>query len=86
MKDSDLTPRKVAWSVLAAVLAVLLMTVVSAKAGIIALAVFALAGAAARVVTPLRSAFVVRRRGVDVIVLTFFGSALLYLGLTTSLG
>jgi len=37
-------------------------------------------------VTPLRSAFVVRRRGVDVMVLTVFGTALLYLGLTTSLG
>jgi hypothetical protein len=87
MSDTHLTPRRVAVILLVAVLTlVLLAFIVSPRASVLALAAFALAGAAARIATPLRRAFVVRRRAVDVLVLTLLGLALLYLGLTAALG
>lgn len=86
MTDPTLTSWRVASTVLAAAGALVLVAVfASARAAIIGFAVFALAGAAARAVTPLRRAFVVRRRLVDVAVLLVFGGTLLYLGLTTPL-
>lgn len=82
-----LTPWRVAVAALVAVWAlVLLSLVVSPSVAVLALAAFALAGAAARIASPLRRAFVVRRRAVDVIVLSAFGLVLLYLGLTAALG
>jgi hypothetical protein len=60
--------------------------IVSAQVAIIGMAGFAFAGAAARMFAPLRRAFVVRNRVIDVAVLAAFGAALLYLGLTTPLG
>ncbi len=82
-----LTPWRVAVAALVAVwLLVLLSVVVSPRVAVLALAAFALAGAAARVASPLRRAFVVRRRVVDVVVLFVFGLALAYLGLTAALG
>lgn len=87
MTDSETTPWRVAaLALLGAVLLVALAGVVSPRASILALSVFALAGAAARVFTPLRKAFVVRSRPVDVSVLLVLGAALAYLGLTTQLG
>ena len=87
MGDRELTPWRVAVSVLAGAAALVLLSVlVSAQVSILALAVFALTGAAARVFAPLRRAFAVRRRAVDVTMLTLLGAALIYLGLTTPLG
>ena len=59
---------------------------VDAQAAVLIFAVFALAGAIARRVTPTSRAFSVRSRGVDVAVLGFLGLALALLGLTTPLG
>jgi len=85
--EPELTSWRVAVAVLAAtVVLVSLAGLVSAKATILSLAVFALAGAAARAFTPLRRAFVVRRRLVDVSVLLTLGGVLAYLGFTTPLG
>ncbi len=82
-----LTPWRVAVGALVAVwVLVLLALAVSPRVAVLALAAFALAGAAARVASPLRRAFVVRRRLVDVIMLFVFGVALAYLGLTAALG
>jgi hypothetical protein len=82
-----LTPWRVAVVALATVwVLVLVSLVVSARVAVLALAAFALAGAAARIASPLRRAFVVRRRVVDVIVLLVFGLMLGYLGLTAALG
>lgn len=87
MSDHHLTPWGVAVAVLiGAWVLVLLAFVVSPAVSVLALAAFALAGAGARVAAPLRRAFVVRRRLVDVIVLTVLGVALAYLGLTANLG
>ena len=87
MSDNHLTPWRVAVAALVAVgVLVLLSLVVSPGASVLALAAFALAGAAARIWTPLRRAFVVRRRAVDIIVLSVFGLVLVYLGLTAALG
>ncbi len=86
-KDVHLTPWRVAVAALVGVwVLVLLSLVVSPAVAVLALAAFALAGAAARIASPLRRAFVVRRRVVDVVVLTVFGLALGYLGLTAALG
>lgn len=87
MTDPELTSWRVAVGALtgAAVL-VSLAGLVSARVAILALAGFALAGALARVVAPVRRAFVVRRRLIDVGVLLVLGGALGYLGLTTPLG
>lgn len=86
MNQADFTPRHIAAGVLiAAVAAVLVAVVLSARAGVVTIAVFALCGAIARVFTPMSGAFVVRRRFTDVAVLTVLGGALLYLGLTTAL-
>lgn len=82
-----LIPWRVAVAALVTVwLLVLLSLVASPRIAVLALAAFALAGAAARIASPLRRAFVVRRRVVDVIVLFVFGLALAYLGLTAALG
>ncbi len=86
-RDAHLTPWRVAVGALVAVwVLVLLSLVVSPAVAVLALAAFALAGAMARIASPLRRAFVVRRRAVDVVVLTVFGLALGYLGLTAALG
>ncbi len=87
MKEQELTSWRVAVAVLAAtVVLVSLAVLVSAQVSILSLAVFALAGAAARAFAPLGRAFVVRRRLVDVSVLVVLGGVLAYLGLTTPLG
>lgn len=86
-RDVHLTPWRVAVAALVGVwVLVLLSLVVSPAVAVLALAAFALAGAMARIASPLRRAFVVRRRAVDVVVLTVFGLALGYLGLTAALG
>lgn len=84
-------PELTSWHVAIAVLAatavlVSLAALVSARAAILSLAVFALAGAAARAFVPLGRAFVVRRKVVDVSVLVVLGGVLAFLGLTTPLG
>ena len=87
MNEPELTPGAVALAVLLAALGLLAVTVlVSPRAGILALAAFALAGAGARVLAPRKRAFAVRRRAIDVTVLAVFGLVLGYLGLTTPLG
>lgn len=87
MTDPELTPSRVAAAALAAcVILVAVAGLASARAAILGLALFALAGAAARTFAPSRRAFVVRRRWVDVTVLATFGAALAFLGLTTPLG
>ena len=87
MSDTHVTPWRVAVAVLIAVWVLVMVSLVtSAAVAVLALATFALAGAAARMVSPLRRAFVVRRRAVDVLVLVTFGSALAYLGWTAALG
>lgn len=87
MSDHHLTPWGVAVAVLIGVwVLVLLAFVVSPAVSVLALAAFALAGAGARVAAPLRRAFMVRRRLVDVIILAVLGVALAYLGLTANLG
>ena len=87
MSDLHLTPRRVAIAVLVAVwMLVMLAFIASPAVAVLALSAFALAGAAARVGTPLRRAFAVRTRAIDVLVLTTFGLALGYMGLTATLG
>lgn len=87
MSDHHLTPWGVAIAALiAAWVLVLLAFVVSPAVSVLALSAFALAGAGARVASPLRRAFVVRRRAADVLILTVLGVALAYLGLTANLG
>ncbi len=87
MNEQHLTTARVAGSVLGVALClVALAALASAQVAIIALGAFAIAGAGARTFTPLRRAFVVRRRAVDVGVLLVLGGSLLYLGFTTPLG
>jgi len=86
MTESTLTSPRVAALVLGAVLVLVGVAVVaSAQAAIVGMSVFAFAGALARTRTPLRRAFVVRRRFTDVTVLVVFAVVLAYLGLTTPL-
>jgi hypothetical protein len=59
---------------------------VNARAAVLVLGVFAIAGAVARWVAAEGTAFAVRSRGVDVGVLAFLGAALMVLGMTTPLG
>jgi len=59
---------------------------VNARAAVLVLGAFAVAGAVARWVGAEASAFTVRSRGVDVGVLAFLGAALMLLGMTTPLG
>lgn len=85
------SPELTSWRVAAGALAATAVLVslagfVSARVAILSLAAFALAGAVARVVAPLRRAFIVRRRLVDVSVLLILGGVLAYLGFTTPLG
>ncbi len=85
--EPELTSWRVAIAVLAATaVLVSLAGFVSARAAILSLAVFALAGASARAFVPLGRAFVVRRKFVDVSVLVILGGVLAFLGLTTRLG
>jgi len=87
MSEPVVTSGRVAVLVLVGVFVLVgVALVVSARAAIMGMAVFAFAGAAARLFTPLRRAFIVRNRVIDVSVLSTFGVALLYLGLTTELG
>jgi len=87
MGDNQLTPWGVAVAALTAVwILVLLSLVTSPAVSVLALAAFALAGAGARIIAPLRRAFVVRRRAVDVVILATLGVSLVYLGLTAALG
>jgi uncharacterized membrane protein len=87
MADPTLTPPRVAIvASVGVVVVVVLGALVNARAAVLALAVFALAGAVARIVTPATRAFAVRRRAVDVTVLAVLGLALGFLGLTTPLG
>lgn len=87
MSHNPLTPRGVAVAALVAVWVLVLLSLVASPAvAVLGLAAFALAGAAARIAAPLRRAFVVRRRMVDIVVLTTLGLALVYLGLTANLG
>jgi hypothetical protein len=86
MNENYRTSATVAIAVLVGVFAILLVALVTnIRAGVILLALFALAGAVARVVSPASAAFAVRRRAVDVAVLLVLGLALGYLGLTASL-
>jgi len=86
-REPELTPSRVAM-VLLAVMAVIvsLASMVSPRVAILALAAFAIAGAVARLFAPVKRAFMVRRKWIDVGVLVILGAALLYLGMTTQLG
>lgn len=87
MKEPDFTPARVATAVLIAVgVLVASAAVVSAQVGIVALGVFGLAGAAARIAAPLRRSFIVRSKTIDAAFLAVLGTALIYLGLATPLG
>ncbi len=87
MSEPVVTSGRVAVLVLlGALVLVVVALVISARVAILGMGVFACAGAVARLVTPLRRAFVVRNRVIDVAVLAVFGAALLYLGVTTPLG
>ena len=59
---------------------------VNARAAVLVLGAFAIAGAIARWVGAEGTAFAVRSRGVDVAVLAFLGAVLMLLGMTTPLG
>jgi hypothetical protein len=81
------TPIRIATLAPAAGLVIVLFGVlVNARAGVLVLGAFAIAGAVARFVSPDSRAFVVRSRVVDVAVLGFLGGALMLLGMTTPLG
>ena len=85
--EEPLAPARIA--VLAAIAVVVIALsglVVGVKVAVLALAVFAAAGAIARVITPVERAFAVRRRAIDVSVLGFLAIGLAWLGLTTPLG
>ncbi len=87
MGNEPLAPERVA--VTAAIVCVLIALsglVVGVGVAVVALAVFAAAGAVARVVTPVGRAFAVRRRAIDVSVLALLAVGLGFLGLTTPLG
>jgi len=87
VKEESLTPRRVAVTTAVAVVAIALSgLVVGVDIAVLALAAFAAAGAVARIVTPVGRAFAVRRRAIDVGVLTVLAVALAFLGLTTPLG
>lgn len=87
MSEQPLTPQRVAVYVcVAVVLLALSGLVIGVDLAVVALALFAAAGAVARVVTPIGRAFAVRRRAIDVGVLAILAVALGFLGLTTPLG
>ncbi|WP_062463258.1 hypothetical protein [Demequina soli] len=87
MGDTTRTPLGVAVAVTVAVVAIALSgLVVGVRVAVLGLAVFAAAGAVARVVTPIGRSFSVRRRAIDVTVLAVFALVLGFLGLTTPLG
>lgn len=87
MTEPTLTPPRVAIAAsVVGVVLVILGALIDARAAVLVLAVFALAGAVARIVTPAARSFAVRRRAVDVTVLAVLGLALGFLGLTTPLG
>ncbi len=87
MSESSLTPRRLAYVLVVAVVAIALSgLLIGVGRAVLALAVFAAAGAVARIVTPVDRAFSVRRRAIDVSVLVVLAAALGFLGLTTPLG
>lgn len=82
-----LAPARISAIIAVAVVAIALSGVlVGVDVAVLALAVFALAGAVARVITPVERAFAVRRRAIDVAVLLALSAGLFWLGLTTPLG
>ncbi|WP_062517666.1 hypothetical protein [Demequina gelatinilytica] len=86
MSESSLTPRRLAYLLALAVVAVALSgLLIGVGRAVLALAVFAAAGAVARIITPVERAFAVRRRAIDVGVLVVLAAALAFLGLTTPL-
>jgi hypothetical protein len=85
-KTPAVTPLRLAILAPAGGLVIVLFGVlVNARAAVLVLGAFAIAGAVARFVTPDVRAFVVRSRGVDVAVLGVLGAALMLLGMTTPL-
>lgn len=87
IKDLKTAPLRVAvLAPVGGVAIVALGVLVNARAAVLVLGAFAIAGAVARVVTPDNRAFVVRSRAVDVAVLGILGAALMLLGMTTPLG
>jgi len=81
------TPLRVAlWAPAGGLAIVVFGVLVDARAAVLLLGAFAIAGAVARLVTPDNRAFIVRSRGVDMCVLGLLGLALVVLGLTTPLG
>lgn len=87
MSDHHVTPATVALAALVGAVGIVglgLMTTM--RTGVLLLALFALAGAVARIVLPATAVFAVRRRAVDVTVLLVLAGVLGYLGLTTPLG
>ncbi|WP_062305089.1 hypothetical protein [Demequina subtropica] len=86
MSESSHTPRRLAYVLVVAVVAIALSgLLIGVGRAVLALAVFAAAGAVARIVTPVQGAFRVRRRAIDVGVLVVFALVLAFLGLTTPL-
>ena len=87
MGSEPLAPATVAVAAAIAVVVIALSgLVIGMDLAVLALAVFAGAGAVARVVTPMGRAFAVRRRAIDVAILALLAVGLLFLGLTTPLG
>ncbi|MGC4175906.1 DUF3017 domain-containing protein [Demequina sp.] len=86
-KTPSLAPLRIAVLAPLGGLAIVLVGVlVNARAAVLLLGAFAIAGAVARFVTPEQQAFAVRSRIVDVVVLGVLGAALMLLGMTTPLG
>lgn len=87
LSDDGLTPRRLSLVLVIAVVAISLSgLIIGVDAAVLALAVFALAGAVARVFSPVGRSFAVRRRAIDVTVLLIFAGSLGFLGLSTPLG
>jgi hypothetical protein len=87
MNEPHLTPATVALAALGGAVGIVAVGLTTnMRWGVLLLAVYALAGAVARIVVPAAAAFAVRRRAVDVSVLAVLGLALGYLALTTPLG
>ena len=85
--SDGLTPQRLAVTVTVAVVLIALSgLVIGVGPAVLLLAVFAAAGAVARVVTPVGRAFAVRRRTIDVAVLAILAIGLGFLGATTPLG
>ncbi|MEX0913738.1 MAG: DUF3017 domain-containing protein [Demequina sp.] len=86
MNEPHVTPVTVALAALGGAVGIVALGLMTdMRWAVLVLAVYALAGAVARIVVPATAAFAVRRRAVDVSVLLVLGLALGYLGLTTPL-